>query len=491
MTMNLLPEFIPGMPEIFLSLMIMSLLMLGVFKKQDALPYVFNLSLVALVVCFVMTILVKDHQQIAFHGMFVTNKFTQLAKALILIAVIAVMVMTSQHLEREKLSKFEYPILLLFATLGMMAMVSANDLIAMFMSIEVQSLSLYIAVALARSRLAASEAGIKYFVLGALSTAFILFGSGLIYWFTGTIEFQGIASVLKASSIETPWVITAFIMVFIGIGFKLSWVPFHMWTPDVYEGSPTPVTSFLAAAPKIAAFALLMRILIQAFGPLEFTWKAALVFFALASIALGAFTALFQRNLKRLLAYSTISHMGFAVLGLLAAGVVAIQNVLIYLILYVTATIGAFGCLLNFNRYGRALENIDELTGLSKDSPVLAACFTILLFSLAGVPPFGGFFAKLGVFKNAIEAGYYTTVVIGVLASVVSAAYYLKIVKVMYFDEPLGGELALKIDRPFSKQTQFVIILATSVIAFYVLFPNYISDQAKAAATYLILGSKC
>jgi NADH-quinone oxidoreductase subunit N len=485
MTMNLLPEFIPGMPEIFLSLFIMGMLIFGVFKKQDVMPFIFNLSLLSLVVCFVMTILVKDQQQIAFHGMFVTNKFTQLAKALMLISVAAVMVMTYQHLEREKLNKFEYPLLLLFATLGMMAMVSANDLIAMFMSIEVQSLSLYIVVALARTRLQASEAGVKYFVLGALSTVFILFGSSLIYGYTGTIEFQGIASVLKTSTVATPWVITAILMVIIGMAFKISMVPFHMWTPDVYEGSPTAVTSFLAAAPKIAAFVLLIRLLIQAFGPLVFTWKAGVVYFALASILLGAFTALFQRNLKRLLAYSTISHMGFAMLGLLASGVVAVQNILIYLMIYVTAIIGAFGCLLNLYRYGKSLENIDELTGLSRDSPLLAACFSILLFSLAGVPPFAGFFAKLGVFKNAVDAGYYVTVVIAVLASVVSAAYYLKIVKVMYFDEPLGGEMALKIDRPLPKQTQVVVFLTTIAIAFYVLFPNYITEQAQAAATHL------
>lgn len=485
MTMNLLPEFIPGMPEIFLSIFILGMLILGVFKKQDVLPFIYNLSLASLVICFVMTILVKDHQQISFHGMFITNKFTQLAKALILIAVAAVMVMAYQHLEREKLNKFEFPLLLLFATLGMMAMVSANDLIAMFMSIEVQSLSLYIVVALARSSLQASEAGVKYFVLGALSTAFILFGSSLIYGFTGTIEFQGIASVLKTSTVASTWVITAFLMIIIGIAFKLSLVPFHMWTPDVYEGSPTVVTSFLAAAPKIAAFALLMRLLIQAFGPLILTWKAGIVYFALASILVGAFTALFQRNLKRLLAYSTISHMGFSILGLLASGIVAVQNILIYLMIYVTAIIGTFGCLLNLSRYSRSIENIDELTGLSRDSPLLSACFAILLFSLAGVPPFAGFFAKLGVFKNAVEAGYYVTVVIAVLASVVSAAYYLKIIKVMYFDEPLGGEMALKIDRPLPRQTQIVIFLATIAITFYALFPNYISDQAMSAATHL------
>jgi NADH-quinone oxidoreductase subunit N len=484
MTTDLLPEFLPGMPEIFLCVFTLTLLLWGVLSRAKPASFFCHLSLVALLICLGMTILVSDYHQVAFHGMFATNKYTQLSKVMIIGSAMAILLMTNQYLEREKLDKFEYPLLLLFATLGMMAMVSSNDLIAMFMSIEVQSISLYIAVAFARKRVRANEAGIKYFILGTLASIFILFGSSLLYGFTGTIEFQGIASVLKSSPTLSPGVISAFLMIFIGVGFKISLVPFHMWTPDVYEGSPTAITSFLASAPKIAAFTLLIPLIMHTFSPLVTTWKFAIIFFSLASISLGAFAALFQKNLKRLLAYSTISHMGFALLGLLATGVVAVQNVLVYLMLYVTMIIGVFGCLLSFSRHGTPLENIEELTGLGKDSPVLALCFSIFLFSLAGIPPFAGFFAKFGVFKNAIEAGYYIPVLIAVLASVVSAAYYLKIIKAMYFETPLGGEMTMKIDRVISRQTQLVIVLTTLITTFYIFFPNYFLHQAKSAASF-------
>lgn len=494
MTTNLLPEFVPGMPEIFLLIFSLALLMIGAFRSRQDTDFVINCGLLALGLTAVMTMLSPDHQQLSFHGMFVTNKFTQLAKVMILLASTLVLYATKDHLEHYKLKRFEYPVLFMLCTLGMMCMVSANDLLGLFVGLEMQSLSLYVLVAMARQQGYATEAALKYFVLGALATTFILYGSSLIYGFAGTIEFPGIAQALLHMKGNFPLSLTvAFLMVLIGIGFKISLVPFHMWTPDVYEGSPTPVTIFLASAPKIAALCLLIQILSNGFYPMADVWKTVLMALAVLSIGLGAFGALFQKNIKRLLAYSTISHMGFAALGLLAGSALAFENLMLYLMLYVAMTIGMFSALMCLKRNGRSLEQISDFAGLSQEMPFIALCMAAILFSLAGVPPFAGFFAKLSVLKNAVDAQYYGCVILAVLGSVVSAAYYLRIIKVLYFDGPQGGDGkatltdgGIKVDVAMPKSTVYVLTLMTAVTFFYVIFPGFFSYHAQKAAQFLV-----
>lgn len=494
MTTNLLPEFVPGMPEIFLLIFSLVLLMIGVFRQARDVNFVIHASIIALFLTGVMSFLSGDQQQIAFNGMFMTNKFTQLAKSMILFASATVLFTSQDHLESYQLKRFEYPVLLMLSSLGMMIMVSANDLLALFLGLEMQSLALYVLVAMARKQSLSNEAALKYFVLGALATAFILYGSSLIYGYAGTIEFAGIAKALSVAGHEKSTLMShglplslmvSFLMLLIGIGFKLSLVPFHMWTPDVYEGSPTPVTVFLASAPKIAALCMLVQVLSHAFYPMGDIWKTLVMALAILSITLGAFAALFQKNIKRLLAYSTISHMGFAILGLLAGSALAYENLMLYVMLYVVMTLGIFTALLCLKRNGRPVESIQELSGLSQETPFIALCMTVLLFSLAGVPPFAGFFAKLSVLKNAVDAQYYGTAVLAVLASVVSAAYYLRIIKAIYFDGPQEGELSMKVDLAIPRSNLLVLGVMTGLTFFYVLFPGIFSNHAHQAAQYL------
>lgn len=480
MTPNLLPEFIHGMPEVFLILWALVVLMVGVFQKRSEREGVYYITFVGIALALFMIYSSFGNYSYSFNEMFKVTPFTQVMKSVVLVAVAAVFYMTFKHFPREQMNRFEYPVLVLISTVGMMIMISANDLISAFLGLEMQSLCLYIMVSISRDRPASSEAGVKYFVLGALATAFFLFGSSYLYGFTGTTEFNGIAAVLGNTS-DLPMPIgIAFMMILIAIGFKVSLAPFHMWTPDVYEGAPTPVTAFLAAAPKIAGFVLLLNFVATVFSSHSSLWTPVLSAIAILSILVGAFAALFQRKLKRILAYSSISHMGFALLGFLSLNAQGFENIFNYLIIYVIMTIGAFAALLTLRKRGQLLENIDDLTGLSKDAPLIALCMTVLLFSLAGVPPFAGFFAKLSVIQNAVSGEHYSAVVLAVLGSVVSAGYYLRVIKAMYFDEPVGGEHTMAIDKTVPMQTKLVLVLSTALVTFYVLMPHFFTLEIGA-----------
>ena len=371
---------------------------------------------------------------------------------------------------------FEYAILVLLSTLGMMVLISAGDLIMLYLGLELMSLALYVVAASNRDNAKSTEAGLKYFVLGALSSGMLLYGASLIYGFTGTVSFAGIAAVAKTGSIG---IVFGLVFLLAGLCFKVSAVPFHMWTPDVYEGAPTPVTAFFASAPKVAAMAVFTRVTLTAFPGIVPQWQQVVVFVAIASMALGSFAAIGQRNIKRLMAYSSIGHMGFALIGLAAGTAEGAQGVLVYLAIYVTMTLGAFTVILAMKRNGQPLEQISDFSGLSRTNPVIAFFFAMLLFSLAGVPWLAGFFAKWYVFVAAIKAGLFTLSVIGVLTSVVGAYYYLLIVKVMYFDEPLTQLDPMRIElRP-------VLAVTGLFNVFFFAFPAPLVSMATAAAKSL------
>ena len=339
--------------------------------------------------------------------------------------------------------------IVLLATVGMMLMISASDMISVYLALELQSLAIYIAVAINRDATRSTEAGLKYFVLGALSSGLLLYGISLVYGFTGATQFDAIADVIAAEGGASLGVIVGLVFVLAGLAFKISAVPFHMWTPDVYEGAPSPVTAFLSAAPKVAAMALLVRTVMEAFGPAFLEWQQIIVFLSIMSMALGAFAAIGQTNIKRLMAYSSIGHVGYALIGLSAGSEQGVIGVVVYMTVYVAMTLGAFACILAMRRADEGMvEDISDLAGLVRTKPWMAAAFTLLLFSLAGIPPLVGFFGKFYVFLAAVEAGLVPLAVIGVLSSAVAAFYYLRIIKVMMFDEPrdefepVAGELS-------------------------------------------------
>ncbi|HXW28858.1 MAG TPA: NADH-quinone oxidoreductase subunit NuoN, partial [Xanthobacteraceae bacterium] len=364
---------------------------------------------------------------------FVLDGFARFMKILALGGSAVSIILVSRYLQTERQQRFEYAVLIVLSTLGMMVLSSAADLIALYLGLEIMSLSLYVLAAIRRDSVRSTEAGLKYFVLGALSSGMLLYGASLIYGFTGTVSFSGIA---KASSEGGVGLIFGLVFLFAGFCFKVSAVPFHMWTPDVYEGSPTPITSLFATAVKVAGIAMFVRATISAFPGITTQWQQILVFVAIASMALGSFAAIGQRNIKRLMAYSSIGHMGFALVGLAAGTEQGVRGVMIYMAIYLAMTLGSFAFIMAMRSDGHSVENISDLSGLARTRPAMALFFGLLLFSLAGVPPLAGFFAKFYVFLAAIEAGLYPLAVIGILTSVIGAYYYLMIVKVMCFDEP-------------------------------------------------------
>jgi NADH-quinone oxidoreductase subunit N len=414
---------------------------------------------------------------VTFNGSFVVDDFARFMKVLALIASGAAIVMSMDYLRRQGLTRFEYPILIVLATIGMMMMISANDLIALYLGLELQSLSLYVIASIHRDDARSSEAGLKYFVLGALSSGMLLYGASLIYGFTGTISFQGIAAILQGKA--GIGAILGLVFVSAGLAFKISAVPFHMWTPDVYEGSPTPVTAFFAAAPKVAAMALTVRVFMTAFPGIVGDWRQIVVFISIASMLLGAFAAIGQRNIKRLMAYSSIGHVGFALVGLAAGTQQGVNGVLIYMTIYLAMTLGTFACILAMRRDGAYVEDIEDLSGLSRTQPALAFLLGMLLFSLAGIPPLAGFFAKFYVFAAAIQANLFALAVIGVLTSVVSTYYYLRIVKIMYFDAPRPAFDAMP------TELKAVLGLSSAVVLLFWLLPAPVVGLAGAAAKSL------
>ena len=418
------------LPEIVLAVGAMALLMLGAYRQRSDMTA--SVCAVVLLAAAAAIAYVIPNGTI-FHGSFIFDDFARYLKILAYVGSGAAIVMSLDYQAKERQQAFEFPVLILLSTVGMGMLISAGDLIALYLGLELMSLALYVVAASDRDNLRSTEAGLKYFVLGALSSGMLLYGCSLIYGFTGNVSFAGIA---KASGHGGIGLIFGLVFLFAGFCFKVSAVPFHMWTPDVYEGAPTPVTAFFAAAPKIAGMAIFARATISAFPAITLQWQQIVVFVSIASMALGAFAAIGQTNIKRLMAYSSIGHMGFALIGLAAGTPEGIQGVLVYLAIYLAMTIGAFAVILSMRRPDGMVEQISDLSGLARSNPALAFFLALLLFSLAGSPPLAGFFAKYYVFLGAIKAGLYALAVIGVLSSVVGAYYYLLIVKVMYFDEP-------------------------------------------------------
>jgi NADH-quinone oxidoreductase subunit N len=431
-----LSELMPILPELVLLGSAMVLLMAGVIRGEVSSPAVNSACIVVLFLVALAFLAVPPGRHELFGGSFVVDDFSRFLKLLTVTGSAGALLLSLDYLTAEKQQKFEFGVLVLLSTLGMMMLISASDLIALYLGLELMSLALYVIAASNRDNLKSTEAGLKYFVLGALSSGMLLYGASLIYGFTGTVNFAGIA---KAAGQGGIGLIFGIVFLFAGFCFKISAVPFHMWTPDVYEGAPTPVTAFFAAAPKVAGIAIFVRATMVAFPGITHEWQQIVVFVSIASMALGAFAAIGQRNIKRLMAYSSIGHMGFALVGLAAGTPEGVQGVLIYMVIYVAMTLGVFAVILAMRRDGTLVENIGDLAGLSRTHSTMAFFLAMLLFSLAGIPPLAGFFAKFYVFLAAIKAGLFTLAVIGVLTSVVGAYYYLLIVKIMYFDEPVKG----------------------------------------------------
>jgi len=462
------------LPELILAIGALALLMIGVFGGDRSIPTVTWLS-VAVVVAAALALMLEPEKSGAFSGSFVIDAFGRLMKLLILIGSGVAVVMSAGYLKAQKLERPEYPVLIVIATLGMLLMVSANDLIALYLGLEMQSLSLYVIAAINRDSLKSTEAGLKYFVLGALSSGMLLYGASLIYGFTGQTTFGGIAGALTGGQASLG-LIFGLVFLISGLAFKVSAVPFHMWTPDVYEGAPTPVTAFLAAAPKIAAMALFVRVMVGPFAAVTHDWQQIVTFISIASMVLGSFAAIGQRNIKRLMAYSSIGHMGYALVGLAAGNQAGVQGVVIYLLIYMAMTIGMFACILAMRRTSGPVEDISDLAGLSRTNPAMAFFLAMLLFSLAGIPPLAGFFAKFYVFLAAIQAGLYPLSVIGVLASVVGAYYYLRLIKIMYFDEPAGEFV------PMAPELRVILGISGAFILLFVFVAGQVGGVADVAA---------
>jgi NADH-quinone oxidoreductase subunit N len=466
-------QLLPVLPELVLATGAMVLLMIGAYRGQGTTALVTWLSVCLLIAAGVLELMLPKGKLTTFGGSFIVDDFARFLKIVSLIGSVATLVLSREFLADPSRRIFEYSILVLLSTLGMMVLISAGDLIALYLGLELMSLSLYVVAASNRDNAKSTEAGLKYFVLGALSSGMLLYGASLVYGFTGTISFAGIAAGAKTGSIG---IVFGLVFVLAGLCFKVSAVPFHMWTPDVYEGAPTPVTAFFASAPKVAAMAVFTRATLTAFPGIVTQWQQIVVFVCIASMALGSFAAIGQTNIKRLMAYSSIGHMGFTLVGLAAGTAEGAQGVLVYLAIYVAMTLGSFAIIIAMKRNGQAVEQISDFSGLSRTNPVLAFFFAMFLFSLAGVPPLAGFFAKWFVFVAAIHANLFTLAVIGVVTSVVGAFYYLSIVKVMYFDEPLAPLDPMRVELR-------TVLAVTGVfnILFFVLPGPLVSVAASAA----------
>jgi len=471
-------QLIPASPEMFLALAAMAFLMFGVFSKKDTSDIMSVLCALTLVVAAVMVTMIPEGTSNAFNNAFILDPFARLLKTLTYLASAAAIVMSMTFNRRKKIAKFEFPILILLATLGMGMMISANDLIALYMGLELQSLALYVIAAFNRDSSRSSEAGLKYFVLGALSSGMLLYGASLIYGFTGATGFAEIATFVTANG-SGLGLIFGIVFLLAGLAFKVSAVPFHMWTPDVYEGASTPVTALFASAPKIAAMAMFIRAMIAAFPAITDQWQQIIVFISIASMVLGAFAAIGQHNIKRLMGYSSIGHMGFALVGLAAGTEDGVQGVIIYMVIYLAMTLGTFGCILAMRRQGEMCEEIDDLAGLGRSNPLMGFILAMLMFSLAGIPPLAGFFAKWYVFLAAIQSGLYPLAIIGIVASVIGAFYYLRIVKIIYFDEPVEEF------EPMPRELALIVGLSGLFVMLFFVFPTSLISAAAVAAKSL------
>ena len=456
-------------PEIFLSLSIMFLLILGVFKKESS-KLIQNISLIALFITAVITFneTLSNEEILLFNDSVIIDYLSSLMKIITLLAAFLVLVISSSYLRTFKIFKIEYPILILSSVLGMMIMISSNDLIVFYMGLELQSLALYVLATFNRDQLKSSEAGLKYFVLSALSSGLLLYGCSLIYGFTGSTNFNIIGNQLNSNEYALTFGI---VFILVGLAFKISAVPFHMWAPDVYEGSPTSVTLFFTMVPKIAALTVFIRFLYVPFLNLIDQWQMILIFLSIASMLFGAIAAIGQTNLKRLIAYSSIGHIGYALAGLSVGTNDGIQSSIIYITIYILMNLGLFSCLLMMKRNNEYYEDIEDLSGLSKNHPMLSLSLLIILFSLAGIPPLAGFFAKFYIFKSVIEQSMYFLAIVGLLSTVIAAFYYLRIIKIIYFDKEKE-----KYDTDHSLWLKFSLTASTLLILMYFIFPSQLIE---------------
>ena len=455
------------LPEIFLSLSIFSILMIGVFIKKSF-NLIFNLTSIIIVVTIAIILTNPNNEEKIFLESFTRDAFSNYFKILILVSSLFVLNSSKIFIVDNKLDKFEYPIIILLSILGMFFMVSSNDLILFYLGLELQSLSLYILASIDRDNLRSTESGIKYFVLSALSSGLLLYGCSLLYGFTGSTNFELIASQLNK---ENTGAVFAMVFILVGLAFKVSAVPFHMWTPDVYEGAPTSITSYFAVVPKVAGLALLIKFMFIPFSKILLEWQTIIIFISIASMILGAVAAMVQKNFKRLLAYSSIGHIGYALAGVATGAVSGYQSTIVYISIYVIMNIGAFSCLYLLKKDGQYKENISDLSGISKKNPLLAISLLIILFSLAGVPPLGGFFAKFYVFVSVLEKEMYALAIIGLLTTVMSAFYYLKIIKTIYFDDSV-----ITFESSKNRTAQISIFTSCIILVTFFLYPSVLNN---------------
>ena len=459
------------LPEIFLSLSIFTILMLGVFIRKSF-NIVFNLTSLILILTIAIILNNSNSTEKIFLDSFIRDPFSNYFKILILISSLFILNSSKNFIKENRLDKFEYPIIILLSILGMFFMVSANDIILFYLGLELQSLSLYILASIDRDNLRSSESGIKYFVLSALSSGLLLYGCSLLYGFTGSTNFDLIADQLSKENVGAVF---AMVFILVGLAFKVSAVPFHMWTPDVYEGAPTSITNYFAIVPKVAGLALLIKFMFIPFSNILIEWQTILIFISIASMILGAVAAIVQKNIKRLLAYSSIGHIGYALAGVATGAVSGYESSIIYISIYVVMNIGAFSCLYLLKKDGQYKENISDLSGISKKHPLLAISFLIILFSLAGIPPLGGFFAKFYIFTAVLEQQMYALAIIGLLTTVISAFYYLKIIKTIYFDDSVITFESVK-----NKTAQVSIFLSCSILLTFFLYPSILNNLVNS-----------
>ena len=455
------------LPEIFLTLSIFSILMIGVFIKESF-NLIFNLS--SAIILFTIAIILNSSNETEkiFLDSFTRDSFSNFFKILILIASLFVLNTSKVFITDNKIGKFEYPIIILLSILGMFFMVSSNDIILFYLGLELQSLSLYILASIDRDNLRSSESGIKYFVLSALSSGLLLYGCSLLYGFTGSTNFDLIADQLIK---DNTGAVFAMVFVLVGLAFKVSAVPFHMWTPDVYEGAPTSITSYFAVVPKVAGLAVLIKFMFIPFSNILSEWQLIIIFISIASMILGAVAAIVQKNIKRLLAYSSIGHVGYALAGVATGVISGYESSIIYISIYVVMNIGAFSCLYLLKKDGVYRENISDLSGLSKKQPLLAISFLVILFSLAGIPPLAGFFAKFYVFTAVIEQKMYALAIIGLLTTVISAFYYLRIIKIIYFDDS-----AISFDPVKNSVAKLSVLISCAILITFFLYPAILNN---------------
>jgi NADH-quinone oxidoreductase subunit N len=466
-----------ALPEIVLSVSGLCILLGGVLQKRDSSLLCTMLTLGAFLLAAVLVAQVPHG--VAYNGLFVADSYAAFAKILILCGGAYSAVLALDYNEKQGINRFEFPVLMLFASVGMMMMASASNLMTLYLGLELQSLPIYVLAAFARDDVRSSEAGLKYFVLSALASGLLLYGISMAYGFSGTMDLTRLTQAASSPAGVSTGLVVGIVFIISGLAFKLSAVPFHMWTPDVYEGAPTPVTAFLSTAPKLAPFVVLLRVLISSFGHLLPQWQPIVVVVAVASMVVGTLGAIAQTNIKRLMAYSSIGHMGYAMVGLAAGTASGVRGVLVYLTTYIFMSVGAFACIVAMRRRGRQVERIADLAGLSRNDGGLALVFAIFMFSMAGIPPMAGFFGKLYVFLAAVQAQMWALAVIGVLTSVVGAYYYLRVIKVMYFDP---AEEAFD-PRPAS--LSFVAYSTALFTAAFFFFPAPIVGAAQLAAKAL------